>query len=130
MLHLLLAKSRLPRSKYTSCVAVLHCRAAQGLQELSLEDWCFAVAEVMLTPWNLSIHEQPPALRAALTHLRAMEAPGAVLTFHEDWAWSQALAGVLAEALPYLTHLNVAVTEVNHNAGGHSRVYGGSHARG
>ncbi len=51
------------------------------------------------------------ALHATLAQLRALEAPGAEIRF-SGWQWSQALADVLTEALPSLSHLNITVPEV------------------
>ncbi len=61
----------------------------------------------VLQPGNLWYSaDHPEALRATLAQLRALEAPGAEIRF-SGWQWSQALADVLTEALPSLSHLIV-----------------------
>ncbi len=90
-----------------------------------LQDWCFAVSEVFLAHLaSLTGTEQQSALRAALTQLRALDAPGAVVSF-TGWQWSQALADVLTEALPSLSHLKFNVPEVTHNEGEQRRAWQG-----
>ncbi len=88
-----------------------------------LHDFSFPLPDVSVR-WCDNIkatQKQLRALRAALGQLRALDAPGAVLSF-TGWQWSQALADVLTEALPSLSHLNITVPEVTHNAGEWHRV--------
>ncbi len=87
-------------------------------------DWCFTVQRIVIQRGvrQAGTSHQHAALRSVLRQLRALDAPGAVVTF-SGWQWSQALADVLTEALPSLSHLNITVPEVTHNAGEYKRVW-------
>ncbi len=104
------------------CVCV--CACVQGIPTAvadRLGDYTFDLQAITLKPHiDLHVDNQPEGLRAALQQLRALDAPNAVVNFEDwgmslhrqDWAWSEELDQVVAEARPTLTHLEFDVPDV------------------